>query len=242
MLCAFSTTYGTFFVAPWEAGNMEPVFLVQSGLACLLIACIVGLIFARTLIVKLPALFANESLDNLWKWVAIVLAAAIAFIIWVTPENPANVMIALLRPKSLAVLLLIFVSPWLLYHFAWVASSRIAETERLNKLTQSMLAINSMDSKGFLSRSNFDINRVIKDTAASFEGTCHTKNIVLDLTSRHYHTDVKLVFVAREENKERVSWLRLSISRPKPGWERSRSRDAAMPNNFRRWASMGRRT
>ena len=58
----------------------------------------------------------------------------------------------------------------------------IAETERLNKLTQSMLAINSMDSKGFLSRNNFDINRVIKDTAASFEGTCHAKNIVLDLT------------------------------------------------------------
>lgn len=58
----------------------------------------------------------------------------------------------------------------------------IAETERLNKLTQSMLALNSMDSKGFLSRSNFDINRVIKDTAASFEGTCNAKNIVLELT------------------------------------------------------------
>ena len=58
----------------------------------------------------------------------------------------------------------------------------IAETERLNKLTQSMLAISSMDSKGFLSRSNFDINRVIKDTAATFEGTCNAKNIVLDLT------------------------------------------------------------
>ena len=58
----------------------------------------------------------------------------------------------------------------------------IAETERLNKLTQSMLALNSMDSKGFLSRSNFDINRVIKGTAATFEGTCNAKNIVLDLT------------------------------------------------------------
>ena len=58
----------------------------------------------------------------------------------------------------------------------------IAETERLNKLTQSMLALNSMDSKGFLSRSNFDLNRVIKDTAASFEGTCNAKHIVLDLT------------------------------------------------------------
>ena len=48
----------------------------------------------------------------------------------------------------------------------------INETERLNKLTQGMLTLNSLDSKGYLSRSNFDINRVIKDTAASFEGTC----------------------------------------------------------------------
>ena len=67
----------------------------------------------------------------------------------------------------------------------------IAETERLNKLTQSMLAINSMDSKGFLSRSNFDINRVIKDTAASFEGTCSAKNIVLDLT---FTNDTQMVY------------------------------------------------
>ena len=56
----------------------------------------------------------------------------------------------------------------------------ITETERLNKLTQGML--NSLDSKGYLSRTNFDINRVIKDTAASFEGTCENKNIMLDLT------------------------------------------------------------
>ena len=58
----------------------------------------------------------------------------------------------------------------------------ISETERLHKLTESMLTLNSLDSKGYLSRSNFDINRVIKDTAASFEGTCGAKNIVFDLT------------------------------------------------------------
>lgn len=58
----------------------------------------------------------------------------------------------------------------------------INETERLNKLTQSMLTLNSLDSKGYLSRSNFDINRVIKDTAASFEGTCDAKNISFELT------------------------------------------------------------
>lgn len=67
----------------------------------------------------------------------------------------------------------------------------ISETERLNKLTQGMLTLNSLDSKGFLSRSNFDINRVIKDTAATFEGICNAKNIVLDLT---FTNDIQMVY------------------------------------------------
>ena len=67
----------------------------------------------------------------------------------------------------------------------------ISETERLNKLTEGMLTLNSLDSRGFLSRSNFDINRVIKDTAAAFEGICNAKNIVLDLT---FTTDVLMVY------------------------------------------------
>ena len=67
----------------------------------------------------------------------------------------------------------------------------IAETERLNKLTQSMLTLNSLDSKGYLSRSNFDINRVIKDTAASFEGTCEKKNINFDLT---FSDNIQMVY------------------------------------------------
>lgn len=58
----------------------------------------------------------------------------------------------------------------------------ISETERLNKLTQGMLTLNSLDSKGYLSRTNFDINRTIKDTAASFEGLCNARDISFDLT------------------------------------------------------------
>ena len=58
----------------------------------------------------------------------------------------------------------------------------ITETERLNKLTQGMLTLNSLDSKGLLFRTNFDINRVIKDTAASFEVVCRQKNLTFELT------------------------------------------------------------
>ena len=57
----------------------------------------------------------------------------------------------------------------------------IGETERLNKLTQEMLTINSLGAEQALNRTNFDINRVIRDTAASFEGQCMEKNIRLDL-------------------------------------------------------------
>lgn len=60
----------------------------------------------------------------------------------------------------------------------------INETERLNKLTQGMLTLDSLDSKGttFLNKTNFDLNRVIKDTAATFEGTCNRRSIIIDLT------------------------------------------------------------
>lgn len=58
----------------------------------------------------------------------------------------------------------------------------ISETERLNKLTQGLLTLNSLDSKGYLSRTSFDINRTIKDTVASFEGTCSARGITFDLT------------------------------------------------------------
>lgn len=67
----------------------------------------------------------------------------------------------------------------------------ISETERLHKLTESMLTLNSLDAKGYLSRTNFDINRVIKDTAASFEGRCDSKNISFDLT---FSDNIQMVY------------------------------------------------
>ena len=67
----------------------------------------------------------------------------------------------------------------------------ISETERLHKLTESMLTLNSLDAKGFLSRTNFDINRVIKDTAASFEGTCDSRHIRFDLT---FSDNIQMVY------------------------------------------------
>ncbi|MGP1348313.1 MAG: sensor histidine kinase [Stomatobaculum sp.] len=58
----------------------------------------------------------------------------------------------------------------------------IGETERLTGLTQRMLTLNSLDNDHGLSRSSFDINRVIRSTAESFEGQCTARRIRLDLS------------------------------------------------------------
>lgn len=56
------------------------------------------------------------------------------------------------------------------------------ETERLTKLTNSLLTLNNLNTKGMiLDITRFDINQVIKNTAASFEGTCRNKLISIEL-------------------------------------------------------------
>lgn len=58
----------------------------------------------------------------------------------------------------------------------------LTETERLTKLTNSLLTLNNLNTKGMvLEKTDFDINQIIRSTAASFEGTCHSKNIAIEL-------------------------------------------------------------
>lgn len=58
----------------------------------------------------------------------------------------------------------------------------LSETQRLNKLTRGLLTLNNFDDKGtLLEITDFDINNVIKDTSASFEGTCTNKRITIQL-------------------------------------------------------------
>ena len=55
-------------------------------------------------------------------------------------------------------------------------------TERLIKLTNSLLTLNNLNTKGILlDKTDFDINRVIRNTAALFEGTCKSKTIAIEL-------------------------------------------------------------
>ena len=67
----------------------------------------------------------------------------------------------------------------------------ISETERLTALTKSTLELQSLQSRKLaLNPTRFDINQVIRDTVASFEGICIPRRIVLELI---FHDEVMFV-------------------------------------------------
>ena len=56
------------------------------------------------------------------------------------------------------------------------------ETERLTKLTNNLLMLNNLNIKGMvLDKTDFDINTVIRNTAATCEGSCRAKMIAIEL-------------------------------------------------------------
>ena len=71
------------------------------------------------------------------------------------------------------------------------------ETERLNKLTQSILDLNLIGQQGIhLDIADFDINQVIRTTIPTFEHVCHKKSLSFDL----YLTE-KQLFVKGDMSK-----------------------------------------
>lgn len=65
------------------------------------------------------------------------------------------------------------------------------ETERLTKLTNNLLTLNNLNIKGMvLEKTDFDINQVIRDTAATCEGSCRAKTIAIELVLTGEHMTV----------------------------------------------------
>ena len=67
----------------------------------------------------------------------------------------------------------------------------ITETERLSKLTESMLTVCSIDRNTQLNRSSFDINEMIRTVCSANENACARKGIVFELT---FEDTVEMVY------------------------------------------------
>lgn len=132
-LCGFSRTYNTFLTAPLELDNKYPVCTITSGLLDLGIVIIIGGVFARTLLVKFPELFENESLDSAWKILSLAPMVAAAAVIWMKPVSAENVMTGRLRMICLVVLLSIPLIALFLDQILWWLSRKMTERAELQR-------------------------------------------------------------------------------------------------------------
>ena len=77
----------------------------------------------------------------------------------------------------------------------------IGETDRLTKLTNELLTLQNLNTKGMmLNKSDFDINQVIRKVAESCEGSCREKRISIELVL----TDDKMLVNADVDKIQQV--------------------------------------
>lgn len=74
----------------------------------------------------------------------------------------------------------------------------IGETERLNKLTEEVLTLSSLDSKNLLNREAFDINETIREVCAANENICESRNLSFELL---FERNSEMVYADREKIK-----------------------------------------
>ena len=133
MLCGFCTMYSTFVTAPLEVKNTNKVFFVPSSCICLIISIIISAAFFKTLAFKLPELFENDSMENMWIWLIAAPLVMTTICVWMMPKSPQLAMVGRLRTISMIVLLLIPVVCWFLIHLQWEVAKNMSKTAELQQ-------------------------------------------------------------------------------------------------------------
>ena len=125
--------YTILIASPWEVDNATGFLLPQSGALAIGLATLLAMLFARTLLVKLPALLAHAAIDEMWRWLAIVPVALTLLICWMVPWDLSLVLLGRAQAIILVITAFIPLVAWLLYDIAWRAMSRVAEAAKLRQ-------------------------------------------------------------------------------------------------------------
>ena len=134
MVGAFATTYTCYLMAPLEMKEeYHLAFSLQSGLMALLLDLLLGIIFYRTLKIKLPRILRDERLERLWRWLPIIPVVMTSVLYWCAPEDLDLVMSGKVRQIALVMLTLVPIVMWVLYDIFWQVFVLLTESETLER-------------------------------------------------------------------------------------------------------------
>ena len=139
MLSAFCTFFTRLFTAPAELGHDGEPYLVSSSLFCLLLSVILGLVFLRTFLRKLPYLLDEKYTNNIWRILSLAALGITQLIYYINPVSAEVIMTGRVRMIGLILSVLIPAMILLFYHFIWGTTVHVNEQTKLaqeNKLLQ----------------------------------------------------------------------------------------------------------
>ena len=133
MLSGFCPMYATILMGPVELGNETGPFLITSGLVSLGLAVVVGVIFFRTLTVKLPMLLNEKRISAVWDYMFLIPLVSALFACWITPISPKVVMTGRVRSISLLLYLLMPLMAFVLYQISYFLTAKLTESAKLRQ-------------------------------------------------------------------------------------------------------------
>ena len=134
MLCELCSMYTRFITAPYEStGHTFTDTTAIPALAFLGMSAVVGVVFFRTLTVKLPVLMNEERIAGVWRYMFLFPLVMSIVIHWMTPISPRVVMTGRVRPIALALVTFVMASAFMFYHIFWWTTARLTESARLQQ-------------------------------------------------------------------------------------------------------------
>ena len=133
MLCALCPMYTIYINAPCELANDSGVFTLSSGIICVVISVILGVVFFRTLSVKFSFLLKEDSIRDIWRFFFMIPLAMSIVICWMTPLRPEVVMTG--RVRSVGLMLVAFLTGGIFIscHIFWLIVSKLTERAKLQQ-------------------------------------------------------------------------------------------------------------
>ncbi len=129
----FCVLYSSILGAPFELGNVFPVFTFQTGWLCLGLGVLIMVGFYKTLTVKLPFLLDGDGLNRTWIFLLLMPVLLSILFLWVIPKSAEVVMTGRVRSTALLFLILVPSSMWFLYHTLWQFGERLTESAKLRE-------------------------------------------------------------------------------------------------------------
>ena len=159
MLCALCPMYTIYINAPHELANDSGIWTAESGVLCLIISVIIGVIFFRTLSVKFSFLLKEDSIRDIWRFAYFIPLVMTAVIYWITPNFPAVVMTGRVRPVGLMLVAFLTGGIFFFCHIFWRIVSRLTERAKLQQENDLL----TMESKRYKEmRSYMDFTRALR--------------------------------------------------------------------------------